>query len=61
VETYIEVPFKSGDKQLFPDGLIRVTRGQRRWTALVEVKTGSKRTAGGAVGAVPGRRARRRV
>jgi hypothetical protein len=40
VETYIEVPFKQGDKQLFPDGLIRVTRGQRRWTALVEVKTG---------------------
>lgn len=41
VQTFIEVPFKLGDQQLFPDGLIRVTRGQRQWTALVEVKTGS--------------------
>ncbi len=40
VETYIEVPFKLGDKTLRPDGLIRVTRGSRSWTALVEVKTG---------------------
>lgn len=41
VETYIEVPFLLGEKKLFPDGLIRVTRGQKSWTALVEVKTGS--------------------
>jgi hypothetical protein len=41
VQTYIEVPFKLADRQLFPDGLIRVTRGGRQWTALVEVKTGS--------------------
>jgi hypothetical protein len=41
VQTFIEVPFKLGDKQLFPDGLIRISRGQRQWTALVEVKTGS--------------------
>ncbi|MEV6365602.1 stress response protein [Micromonospora musae] len=41
VQTFIEVPFKLADQQLFPDGLIRVTRGQRQWTALVEVKTGS--------------------
>jgi hypothetical protein len=41
VETFIEVPFMLGDKQLFPDGLIRVSRGQRQWIALVEVKTGS--------------------
>ena len=41
VQTYIEVPFKLGDKQFFPDGLIRVVRGQRQWTALVEVKTGA--------------------
>ncbi len=41
VETYIEVPFSLDDKEFFPDGLIRVSRGQRRWTALVEVKTGS--------------------
>src|SRR3954449_2673001 len=41
VEAFIEVPFKLGDGKYFPDGLIRVTRGQRTWTALVEVKTGS--------------------
>jgi len=40
VETFIEVPFRLGDQQLFPDGLIRVSRGQRQWIALVEVKTG---------------------
>ncbi|GAA1478998.1 hypothetical protein GCM10009623_34440 [Nocardioides aestuarii] len=41
IETYIEVPFLLGEKKLFPDGLIRVRRGSRSWTALVEVKTGS--------------------
>ena len=40
IETYIEVPFNRGDDPYVPDGLIRVTRGQRTWTALVEVKTG---------------------
>jgi hypothetical protein len=40
VETFIEVPFEIGDKKVYPDGLIRVVRGQRQWTALVEVKTG---------------------
>lgn len=41
VETFIEVPFDLGDTRMFPDGLIRVSRGQRCWTALVEVKTGT--------------------
>lgn len=40
VETYIEVPFLAGDKKCYPDGLIRVSRGSKSWTALVEVKTG---------------------
>jgi hypothetical protein len=40
VETYIEVPFVAGDKKCYPDGLIRVSRGSKSWTALVEVKTG---------------------
>lgn len=40
VETYIEVPFLVGDKKVYPDGLVRVTRGSKCWTALVEVKTG---------------------
>ncbi|WP_239335514.1 TerD family protein [Frankia sp. CiP3] len=41
VETFIEVPFSRSDEPYVPDGLIRVTRGQRTWTALVEVKTGA--------------------
>jgi len=40
VETYIEVPFKLGDKEWRPDGLVRVSRGSKSWVALVEVKTG---------------------
>lgn len=40
VETFIEVPFEHGGKKCFPDGLIRVRRGKKSWTALVEVKTG---------------------
>lgn len=45
VETFIEVPFDLGDKRLYPDGLVRVTRGQKSWTALVEVKTGTNTLA----------------
>lgn len=45
VECYIEVPFMLGEKKVFPDGLIRVSRGTRTWTALVEVKTGSNELA----------------
>lgn len=45
VETYIEVPFVLGEKRLYPDGLIRVSRGQKAWTALVEVKTGTNELA----------------
>ncbi|TWH73609.1 hypothetical protein JD78_02133 [Modestobacter roseus] len=41
IEAFIEVPFMLGEKRCYPDGLIRVTRGQRSWTALVEVKTGT--------------------
>lgn len=39
IETYVEVPFELGKKNVRPDGLIRVTRGKREWTALIEVKT----------------------
>lgn len=45
LETYIEVPFLLDGKRLFPDGLLRAARGQRSWTALVEVKTGSNALA----------------
>lgn len=43
IECYIEVPFALGERRLYPDGLVRVTRGGRTWTALVEVKTGQNR------------------
>src|SRR3954470_8807569 len=43
IETFIEVPFELGERRLYPDGLIRVARGQRSWTALVEVKTGTNK------------------
>lgn len=42
---FIEVPFMVGDKRVYPDGLIRVVRGSKSWTALVEVKTGANRLA----------------
>jgi hypothetical protein len=41
IETFVEVPFEADGRTLYPDGLIRVTRGSRSWTALVEVKTGT--------------------
>lgn len=41
VETFLEVPFPKGEGRVIPDGLIRVVRGQRRWTGLLEVKTGT--------------------
>jgi len=40
MECYIEVPFLLGGRRLYPDGLIKVSRGAKSWTALVEVKTG---------------------
>jgi hypothetical protein len=45
LECFIEVPFALGDRRLYPDGLIRVSRGAKSWTALVEVKTGSNELA----------------
>jgi hypothetical protein len=45
LECFIEVPFMLGEKRLYPDGLIRVTRGSTTWTALVEVKTGPNHLA----------------
>lgn len=41
VQTFIEVPFPVTDRKVYPDGVIRVRRGQKTWTALVEVKTGA--------------------
>lgn len=40
ISTFIEPEFKLGTKKIRPDGLITIERGKRRWSALVEVKTG---------------------
>ena len=41
IETYLEVQFRKGEGVVIPDGVLRVERGGRRWTALLEVKTGT--------------------
>ena len=42
VSAFCEVPFKLADgRRVRVDGVLRVTRGKRVWTMLVEVKTGS--------------------
>ncbi|OJY40017.1 TerD family protein [Pseudonocardia sp. 73-21] len=41
IETYLEVPFKIGERTSIPDGVLRVARAGRVWTALLEVKTGA--------------------
>ncbi|MBN4046809.1 hypothetical protein JYT90_00670 [bacterium AH-315-P07] len=44
LEAYTEVSFKhTAGKDVRPDGLIRVARGNRVWVALIEVKTGDDR------------------
>jgi hypothetical protein len=45
LECFTEVPFTLGERRLYPDGLIRVARGSKSWTALVEVKTGPNQLA----------------
>ncbi|WP_104526016.1 TerD family protein [Blastococcus atacamensis] len=41
IETYLEVPFPQGEGVVIPDAVIRIARGSRMWTALLETKTGS--------------------
>ncbi len=43
MKTYIEGHFDLGKARIYPDGLLRVARGKRSWTALVEGKTGNNR------------------
>ena len=40
VSTFIEPEFSYGEGKIRPDGLIVVERGAKKWTCLVEVKTG---------------------
>lgn len=41
IETFLEVGFAHGESTVYPDGVVRVARGARTWTCLVEVKTGA--------------------
>lgn len=40
-EGYIEVAYDRGDSKVIPDAVLKVVRGSRVWTALLEVKTGT--------------------
>ncbi len=41
LQCFIEVPFQSGERTIYPDGVLQTSRAGQTWTALVEVKTGS--------------------
>ncbi|MEV6360130.1 TerD family protein [Nocardia asteroides] len=40
-EGYIEVQYEAGDSKVVPDAVLKVSRGARQWTGLLEVKTGT--------------------
>lgn len=40
-EGYLEVQYERGDGKVVPDAVLRVQRGGKLWTALLEVKTGN--------------------
>lgn len=41
LEAYLEVPFPLGERSVTPDGVLRIARGNKLWTGLVETKTGA--------------------
>lgn len=40
-EGYVEVRYERGDTKVIPDAVLKVARGSRLWTGLLEVKTGN--------------------
>ncbi|MDF3307045.1 TerD family protein [Rhodococcus sp. T2V] len=40
-EGYVEVAYERGETKVIPDAVLKVARGSRVWTGLLEVKTGS--------------------
>ncbi|MEV0078198.1 TerD family protein [Nocardia neocaledoniensis] len=42
-EGYLEVQYESGDSKVIPDAVLKVVRGSKQWTGLLEVKTGNGR------------------
>ncbi|GGK44138.1 TerD family protein [Nocardia camponoti] len=42
-EGYIEVQYEAGEAKVIPDAVLKVSRGARQWTGLLECKTGAGR------------------
>ncbi|WP_280346853.1 TerD family protein [Nocardia neocaledoniensis] len=42
-EGYLEVQYEAGDSKVIPDAVLKVVRGSKQWTGLLEVKTGNGR------------------
>ncbi|WP_209890681.1 TerD family protein [Nocardia goodfellowii] len=42
-EGYVEVQYERGESKVIPDAVLKVIRGSRVWTGLLEVKTGNGR------------------
>lgn len=40
-EGYVEVQYERADAKVIPDAVLKVSRGSRQWTGLLEVKTGN--------------------
>lgn len=40
-EGYVEVQYERGESKVIPDAVLKVSRGSRVWTGLLEVKTGN--------------------
>ncbi|MGX1805440.1 TerD family protein [Nocardia sp. NPDC055321] len=40
-EGYVEVQYTRGESKVIPDAVLKVSRGSRMWTGLLEVKTGN--------------------
>lgn len=40
-EGYLEVQYESGETKVIPDAVLKVSRGSKQWTGLLEVKTGN--------------------
>ncbi|WP_228002977.1 TerD family protein [Nocardia australiensis] len=42
-EGYVEVQYERGESKVIPDAVLKVVRGNRVWTGLLEVKTGNSK------------------
>ncbi len=40
VQAFVEAPFKTTERTIRPDGVLRISYGKKTWTAIIEVKSG---------------------